>query len=77
MPIAPRQPHRSWYRRVWYARRSPHDALIDRTLIFAIVTLTLLAGGMLLVRHGTTHRGASSLHDRPAASLNGRPVHAA
>jgi hypothetical protein len=51
MAIAPLQPHRSWYRHFWYAERSPRDTLTDRTLIFAIVALGLVAGGMLLVRH--------------------------
>jgi hypothetical protein len=51
MAIAVRQPHRSWYRQFWYAERSPHDALTDRTLLFAIVTLSLVVGGMQLVRH--------------------------
>jgi hypothetical protein len=51
MAIAPLQPHESWYRQFWYAERSPRDTLTDRTLIFAIVALTLIAGGMLLVRH--------------------------
>jgi hypothetical protein len=51
MAIAPLQPHRSWYRHFWYAEKSPRDTLPDRTLLFAIVALSLLAGGMLLVRH--------------------------
>jgi hypothetical protein len=51
MAIAPLQPHRSWYRHFWYAERSPRDTLADRSLIFGIVALGLLAGGMLLVRH--------------------------
>jgi hypothetical protein len=45
------QPHRSWYRHFWYADRSPRDTLADRSLLFAIVALSMLAGGMLLVRH--------------------------
>ena len=61
MPIAPRRPHKSWYRQFWYADRSPRDTLVDRTLIFAIVALTLLAGSMLLVRHGATSRAANPL----------------
>jgi hypothetical protein len=61
MPIAPRRPHSSGYRQYWYADRSPRDTLVDRTLIFAIVALTLLAGGMLLVRHGATPRAANPL----------------
>ena len=51
MAIAPQQPHRSWYRNFWYAERSPRDTLADRTLLFALVALGLLAGGMILVRH--------------------------
>ena len=51
MAIAPLQPHRSWYRHFWYAERSPRDTLADRTLMFALVALGLLAGGMLLVHH--------------------------
>jgi hypothetical protein len=61
MPIAPRRPHKSWYRHFWYAERSPRDTLADRTLIFAIVALTLLTGGMLLVRHGATPRATDPL----------------
>ncbi len=52
MAIAPLQPHRSWYRQFWYAERSPRDTLADRTLIFGVVALGLLVGGMLLVRYG-------------------------
>lgn len=51
MAIAPRQPHPSWYRHFWYAERSPRDSLTDRALIFAMVALALIAGGMYLVRH--------------------------
>ena len=51
MAIAPLQPHKSWYRQFWYAERSPRDTLTDRTLIFVIVALSLLAGGSFLVRH--------------------------
>jgi hypothetical protein len=51
MAIAPLQPHESWYRHFWYAERSPRDTLTDRTLLFAVVALTLVAGGMWLVRH--------------------------
>jgi hypothetical protein len=51
MAIAPLQPHSSWYRRFWYADRSPLDTLADRALIFAIVALALLSGATLLVRH--------------------------
>jgi hypothetical protein len=46
--MAPLQPHPSWYRRYWYARRSPLEGLPDRALIFAIVVLSLLAGATLL-----------------------------
>jgi hypothetical protein len=56
MPIAPQAPHKSWYRHFWYAERSPRDTLIDRTLLFAIVALSLVVGGMLLVhRHAVPH----------------------
>ena len=51
MAIALRQPHRSWYRHFWYAEHSPRDTLVDRTLFFAIVALSLVVGSMLLVRH--------------------------
>ncbi len=51
MAIAPLQPHESWYRRYWYTSHSPRDTLLDRTLLFAIVALALIAGGMLVVRH--------------------------
>jgi hypothetical protein len=51
MAIALRQPHRSWYRHFWYAEHSPRDTLVDRTLVFAIVALSLMIGSMLLVRH--------------------------
>src|SRR5271166_980895 len=57
MAIALRQPHRSWYRHFWYAERSPGDTLTDRTLLFAIVALSLIVGGMLLVRHHAEPRG--------------------
>ena len=49
MAIAPLQPHSSWYRRFWYADRSPLDALVDRVLTFAIIALALLAGATLLL----------------------------
>jgi hypothetical protein len=49
--IAPLQPHKSWYGQFWYAEHSPLGALADRLLLFAIVALSLLAGGMSLVRH--------------------------
>ena len=47
MPIAPRRPHKSWYRQFWYTDRSPRDTLVDRTLIFAIVASR--AGGQMLL----------------------------
>jgi len=50
MAIAPQQPHKSWYRHFWYAEHSPRDTLTDRALLFAIVALSLIAGGSLLVR---------------------------
>jgi hypothetical protein len=65
--MAPLQPHASWYRHFWYAERSPRDTLIDRTLIFAIVALTLLAGGMHLVRHNAMPRGAGQFPGANAA----------
>ena len=56
MPIAPQPPHKSWYRHFWYAQRSPRDTLVDRTLLFAIVALSLVVSGMLLVhRHAVAH----------------------
>ena len=51
MAIALRQPHKSWYQQFWYAERSPRDRLTDRTLLFAIVALSLIVGGTQLVRH--------------------------
>jgi hypothetical protein len=51
MPIAPLQPHKSWYGNFWYAERSPRDTLADRSLLFAIVVLSLVAGGMVFARH--------------------------
>jgi hypothetical protein len=59
MAIPPVQPHKSWYRHFWYAKRSPRDTLADRTLIFAIVALSLVVGGMFLVRHNATPRTPS------------------
>ena len=50
MTIAPQQPHPSWYRQFWYAERSLRDTLTDRALVFAIVALGLLTGGMFLVQ---------------------------
>ena len=38
-------------RHFWYAEHSPRDTLVDRTLLFAIVALSLVIGSMLLVRH--------------------------
>jgi hypothetical protein len=60
MAIAPLQPHRSWYRHFWYAERSPRDTLLDRALIFAVVALLLVVGGMVWIPrnaapHGTGH----------------------
>src|SRR5262249_40272411 len=49
MAIAPLQPHKSWYRHFWYAQRSPRDTLLDRTLIFAIVVLSLVAAGLVWI----------------------------
>ncbi len=42
--LPPMQPHTSWYRRYWYAERSPVGALLDRVLLLAIAALALLAG---------------------------------
>jgi len=64
MAIAPLQPHKSWYRHFWYARRSPRDTLADRSLIFAIVALSLIVGGIYLVRH---HAGTRTAIPLPAA----------
>jgi hypothetical protein len=64
--MAPLQPHASWYHHFWYAKRSPRDTLTDRTLIFALVALTLLAGGMQLVRHNAVPRTAVQF---PAAEV--------
>ena len=54
MAIAPLQPHESWYRHFWYAKRSPRDTLADRTLIFAIVALSLIVSAIYLIRHNAT-----------------------
>jgi hypothetical protein len=62
MAIAPLQPHKSWYRHFWYAERSPRDTLTDRTLLFGIVALSLVVGGVVLVRHS------------PAPHANNPPV---
>jgi len=51
MAIAPLQPHPSWYRRFWYAKRSPLDTLVDRLLIFGVVALLLLVMATRHVRH--------------------------
>jgi hypothetical protein len=59
MAIAPLQPHKSWYRHFWYAKRSPRDTLADRALIFAIVALSLVVGGMFLVRHNAVPKTAA------------------
>jgi hypothetical protein len=67
MAIAPLQPHRSWYRHFWYAERSPRDTLTDRTLLFAIVALSLLAGGILLVHHHAGPRAAGQFPGTQAA----------
>jgi hypothetical protein len=56
MAIAPLQPHKSWYRHFWYARRSPRDTLLDRTLIFAIVALSLVAAGLVWIPRDASHR---------------------
>jgi len=60
MKMAPLQPHPSWYRRFWYHERSPLDTLFDRVLIFAIVALTLLAGGMMLDRPDSISRNPTT-----------------
>ena len=64
MAIAPLQPHKSWYQHFWYAQRSPRDTWANRTLLFAIVALSLVVGGTYLVRHNATH---------PAAAVPPRP----
>jgi hypothetical protein len=71
MAIAVRQPHRSWYRQFWYAERSPREALIDRTLLFAIVALSLVVGGMQLVRHSDAPDTRSDHAFTPAAKAAG------
>jgi hypothetical protein len=67
MAIAPLQPHKSWYRHFWYAKRSPRDTLADRTLLFAIVALSLVVGGIYLVRHNATQHAAVPLPAAEAA----------
>ena len=59
MAIALRQPHKSWYRHFWYAQHSPHDTLIDRTLLFSIVALSLVVGGIYLIRHNAAPHAAN------------------
>jgi hypothetical protein len=61
MAIAPLQPHKSWYRHFWYAQRSPRDTLADRTLLFGIVALSLIVGGIYLIRHNATSHTANPL----------------
>jgi hypothetical protein len=61
MAIAPLQPHKSWYRHFWYAQRSPRDTLADRTLLFMIVALSLIVGGIYLIRQNTTPHAAAPL----------------
>jgi hypothetical protein len=58
MAIAPLQPHSSWYRRFWYAERSPLDTLVDRALIFGIIVLMLLAGATRLLHDSDDGVGA-------------------
>jgi hypothetical protein len=60
MAIAPLQPHKSWYRHFWYAEHSPRDTLTDRALLFAIAALSLLASGMVLVRHHAAPSGVAT-----------------
>jgi hypothetical protein len=67
MAIAVRQPHKSWYQQFWYAERSPRDGLTDRTLLFAIVTLSLIVGGIQLVRHYASPHAAGPLPMTEAA----------
>jgi hypothetical protein len=59
MAIAPLQPHKSWYRHFWYAQRSPRDTLMDRTLIFAIVALSLVAAGLVWIPRDTARHAPS------------------
>jgi hypothetical protein len=61
MAIAPQQPHKSWYRDFWYAKRSPRDTLTDRALLFLVVALSLIVGGIYLIRHNTDSRPAGQL----------------
>ena len=59
MAIAPLQPHKSWYRHFWYAEKSPRDTLADRTLLFAIIALSLVVAGTFLVRQYAVQPTAS------------------
>jgi hypothetical protein len=59
MGIAPLQPHGSWYRRFWYADRSPLDTLLDRALIFAVTVMALLASVTLLIRQDVDARAGT------------------
>jgi hypothetical protein len=61
MAIAPQQPHKSWYRDFWYAKRSPRDTLADRALLFLVVALSLTVGGIYVIRHNTVSRPAGPL----------------
>jgi hypothetical protein len=67
MAIAPQRPHKSWYRHFWYAKRSPRDTLADRVLIFAIVALSLVVGGIYLVRYNAAQHAAAPLPTAEAA----------
>jgi hypothetical protein len=59
MAIAPLQPHKSWYRHFWYAKRSPRDTLADRALLFAVVALSLIVGSIYLIRNNVGPRAPS------------------
>lgn len=63
MRPGPLSPPASWYQRYWFNERSPIDALIDRLLLTAIVALTLLAGGTMLVRHNDGSRHITTATD--------------
>jgi len=69
MAIAPLQPHRSWYRHFWYAERSPRDTLVDRSLLFAIAALSLIAGGLVMARDQAATIGAERLAGSEARAL--------
>ncbi len=73
--IAPLQPHKSWYGQFWYAERSPLGALADRLLLFAIVALSLLAGGMSLIRHHHPPAGDVRVTDSSGQSRRINFVH--